>query len=100
MDISGPHITPSRMESWDGTPSDSALGFTREQVRVLQEMMPGVAAKLRKLDLPAVYRHKIILERGGHRIIPCPVISCSRDRSRICVIAPNGFEAWVDWKHG
>lgn len=30
--------------------------------------------------------------------IPCPVITISKDRRRILVIAPDGSDQWVDWK--
>jgi len=96
MDISGPRVTPSRPDYWSGTPL-SGSEFTKEQWAAhsrAARMVPYLESR----NLPLVYRHTIMLERGGHEYHTCPVLGCTRDRTRLKVIAPNGMETYIPWK--
>lgn len=102
MDITGPRITPSKPDYWQGTAGEG--NFTREQV--LAARQHGETWRRRRLawGLPATFDVNLTPppsykdpQPEGH-IATCPVVSASRDRTRLCVLAPNGMEAWVPWK--
>lgn len=106
MDISQmPRISPSKQEPsyWTGTrfPGDR---YTREQEARLKLVADKAAQAQKRYGLPESYQVKKFTETKRNFDIPdvlmldCPVLSCTKDRTRLKVIAPNGMETWVDWK--
>jgi len=104
MDIAGKRlVTPSKPDYWHGTPVAGAT-FTAEQTAALRKIGSRAQANQRKYQLPAVYDVRLWTEPTAEEparkqmTFPCPVVSGTRDRTRLCVIAPNGMEQWVEWK--
>lgn len=85
-------INPSRIPvaKWAGEPDEDGLTeIQRWRARFRAETIGRNAARYR---LPARYVHH---HQG--RAISCPVISCTRDRTKICVITPSGDEEFIPW---
>ncbi|MDC7810532.1 hypothetical protein [Sphingomonas koreensis] len=94
-------ITPSKHNPW----AEYHVGkFSPAQERKAAAMAHQLASNRRRFDLPETYVVRLPLElRSLHEApqfadILCPVITASRSRTRILVIAPDGSDQWVDWK--
>jgi hypothetical protein len=102
-DISGlTRYTPSQHSPWMGGRPD---GFTDAQHAKIRACGEALARARARNNLPANYRARLPLAAragdGGERRytdILCPVVTASRDRARICVIAPDGSNQWINWK--
>ena len=104
MDIAGKTlITPSRPSYWNGTPVEGSP-LTREQQVKATAMRGKLAANQRRYGLPETFRYRVRAEpKAGQYVgdmleFECPVMGCTKDRTRLNVIAPNGMETWVPWK--
>lgn len=98
-----PRITPSKIDCWRGTRIDGRP-LTRQQDASAAAHASKIAAARARYQLPATYGVRLQPERTSLSgpppaaiVILCPVVSCSKDRKRICVIAPNGDDLWVNW---
>ncbi len=103
MDLTGKRrVTPSRPNYWDGTVVEGQ-DITREQYLARMAKRTLIESNLRRYSLPERVSVPINIEPthdkplGGRRMVICPVISGTKDRSRLQVIAPNGMETWVQW---
>lgn len=99
-----PRVAPSKPDYWSGTDANDGTGYTLEQLSALKTLRSKAMSNRRRFDLPEQY--VVIREAGINSLsrlpitvaTPCPVTSCTRDRTQICVIAPNGMETWVVWQ--
>jgi hypothetical protein len=97
------HITPSKPDYWRGTRVEGAT-FTAEQTEALKKFGSKIDSNRRRYQLPSVFPVNMTPSpnfrqpRPAPVIHECPVVSCTKDRTRLCIIAPNGFETWVAWK--
>lgn len=96
-------IVPSKPDYWVGHPANDGSGFTVEQLHALIKDGDQFEAARLRYDLPDRYKVRIMFEPRSVSSIPetrffsCPVVSCSKDRTRICVLANNGMPYWTDW---
>lgn len=95
-------IAPSRHNAWAGGREDA---FTPLQQATLDRMGAEVHRRRRAAGHPPErYVVRCPIEESRFGSVPrtvgilCPVLSWTRDRRRILVIAPDGSAAWVDFK--
>jgi hypothetical protein len=102
--VTMPRVAPSKPNYFVGHPAHDGSHMTIEQ----QRRENATSSKLlmtRKLhDLPDWYKVSVWFAPKSVMGVPheksfiCPVVQASRDRTRICVIAPNGMDYWTEWK--
>ncbi len=95
-------ITPSKQANpWaHGNPD----GLTQAQERAVRALPAYQDDRRRRAGMPPFYPVTRLLEQrpgewmGRSITFQCPTVVASRERTRICVIAPDGSQQWVDWK--
>lgn len=106
MDLSSKaKVTPSKHNPFFGAVLPDS-GLTRAQERKAEAMRAKLRRNQASYGLPEFYTVRLPKPvRPGHAHEPvdfdywkCPVISASKDRTRICVIAPDGTDAWINWE--
>lgn len=96
------YLAPSKPRYWEGTPVQGHT-FTAEQQATMKKLRAKMDGNQRRYQLPRVYDVRLKTEpthehpAGRDVVFPCPVISGTKDRTRLAVIAPNGMETWVAW---
>lgn len=96
-------VTPSRPDFWNGT-KVAGEPLTREQQAAVKSRAREIESNLSRYDLPRTYAVRKITEPRRLEDIPqkilitCPVVSATKDRARLKVIAPNGMDTWVEWR--
>jgi len=98
-----PRVTPSKIDYWRGTRVEGRA-LTRQQEARANAQKAKIEANRARYQLPATYGVRLQSDRIARSVadlagsvVLCPVLSCTKDRKRICVIAPNGSDVWVNW---
>ena len=90
----GPTIAPSNISPWHGSVEEGER-YTRQQLDVLKRERPRWT---HFTDRPVTLRYDA---PNGHaprpedtKVVQCPIIAWTKDRTRVLIVAPGGDKLW------
>ena len=96
-------VTPSKHNPFFGAVLPDT-GMTLIQERKAEAMRGKLSANQHRYDLPETYKVRTVKpNQPAYAAVDfdywvCPVVSVTKDRTSLRVIAPDGSEAWVAWE--